>query len=148
MSLSSPITHVSAWKGSSGAGMLSGLQRNVLSLYRSLLRISYQKDLCAAKASNSSTSDRVEHDSVSRCSSSSSSSQSRITFLSCLQNNIVENSTSTTSVHYTRQEFRRRAASVKKTDFKTIEHMIRKGEKHIKLLKMPGVKVISGSSIS
>jgi hypothetical protein len=148
MSLSSPITHVSALKGSSGAGMLSGLQRNVLSLYRSLLRISYQKDLCAAKASNSSTSDRVEHDSVSRCLSSSSSSQSRITFLSCLQNNIVENSTSTTSVHYTRQEFRRRAASVKKTDFKTIEHMVRKGEKHIKLLKMPGVKVISGSSIS
>jgi hypothetical protein len=139
------ITPVSALKGSLGVGTLSGLQRNVLSLYRSLLRISHQKDIAAAKASNLPVCIKTDHDSGNKLSSASSP---RMTFLSCLQNNVTVNPSSTASTHYTRQEFRRRAKSVRRTDLKTIEHMIRKGEKHIKLLKMPGVKVISSSSLS
>lgn len=147
MIIPAPITPVSALKGSLGAGTLSGLQRNVLSLYRSLLRISYQKDISAAKVTNTAMSIQTDHDSGGSKLSSSSPSP-RMTFLSCLQNNVLVNPSSTTSTHYTRQEFRRSAMSVRRTDFKTIEHMIRKGEKHIKLLKMPGVKVVSGSSLS
>lgn len=47
---------------------------------------------------------------------------------------------------YAKAEFRKRAKLVKKTDFKTIEHNIRTGRKHLKLMAMPGVKVFGGSS--
>jgi Complex 1 protein (LYR family) len=48
------------------------------------------------------------------------------------------------STRYAASEFRKQAKSVPKSDFRRIEYMIRKGEKHLKLLKMPGVKVVSG----
>ena len=35
-------------------------------------------------------------------------------------------------------EFRARAGTVSKNDYKTIEHMIRHGNKQVALLKMPG----------
>jgi hypothetical protein len=37
-----------------------------------------------------------------------------------------------------KKEFREKAFSVKKNNFKTIEHMIRHGKKLLKLLNMPG----------
>jgi len=103
-------------------GALSGLQRNVLALYRSLLRKAYEKDGFALTGTGNES----------------------LTFLSCLQPEM----NSSTTTHFTQQEFRRLAASVKKSDFKTIEHMIRKGGKYIKLLQMPGVKVVGGSASS
>ena len=39
-----------------------------------------------------------------------------------------------------RAEFRRQCAEVKRSDFRTIEYLVRKGRKHVKLLQMPGVK--------
>lgn len=52
--------------------------------------------------------------------------------------------TATTTSH-ARAEFRRQAESVRRSDFKTIEYKIRKGRKHVNLLQMDGVKVVSGA---
>lgn len=53
------------------------------------------------------------------------------------------NSDSTAS--YARREFRYQALKVPKKDFRTIEHKLRYGYKQVKLLQMPGVKVVSGT---
>lgn len=50
-----------------------------------------------------------------------------------------------TSVSYARQEFRKQASLVKRTDFRSIEHKIRHGNKQVKLLRMPGVKLVGGA---
>ena len=97
---------------------LSGLQKEVLSLYRRILREAFKKDL-------------------------SSSSAAAPKFVAFLQGK--DQSSSTTSTKYAAQEFRRQAGSVSRSDFKRIEYMIRKGEKQVKLLQMPGVKVIGGA---
>ena len=93
---------------SAPARKLSGLQKDVLSLYRSLLRVAVQKD---------------------RASSATASSSPFTTLLA---------ETGTTS--HAREEFRRQCAEVKRSDFRTIEYLVRKGRKHVKLLQMPGVK--------
>ena len=93
---------------------LSGLQKDVLALYRSTLREATKKD-------------RQLHLQDTAVSS----------FPFLLQSE-------TTTCHYARSEFRKQAQSVKRSDFRTIEYMIRKGEKHLKLLKMPGTKVVQG----
>ena len=49
-------------------------------------------------------------------------------------------------ISYARSEFRKQAKNVRKNDFKKIEYMIRKGHKQLKLLKMPGTKVVTGAS--
>jgi hypothetical protein len=41
------------------------------------------------------------------------------------------------------QQFREKAMSLKKTDFKLIEHMLRWGVKQKKLIEMPGFSVAS-----
>ena len=46
---------------------------------------------------------------------------------------------------YARKEFRHQAHKVPRNDFRTIEHKIRNGYKQVKVLKMPGVKVVSGA---
>jgi hypothetical protein len=45
---------------------------------------------------------------------------------------------------YARDQFRKEASSVKRSDFKTIEYKIRKGKKQLQLLKMPGVDLVGG----
>mmetsp|Transcript_25567 Transcript_25567/g.37770 ORF Transcript_25567/g.37770 Transcript_25567/m.37770 type:complete len:91 (-) Transcript_25567:582-854(-) len=86
---------------------LSGLQRDVLSLYRIILRVTKGKD------------------------------DPGCSFLTCLLKK-------ETSTNYARNEFRRQALIVKRSDFKTIEYQLRKGHKQIKLLKLPGVKSFKG----
>jgi|Transcript_9222 succinate dehydrogenase assembly factor 1 len=100
----------------SGARKLSGLQKDVLSLYRTILREAVKKDRGAVEKEG----------------------QGSRSFNSLL------NARTTTS--YAREEFRRQAASVKRSDFKGIEYRIRKGHKQVKLLQMPGVKVVSGAA--
>lgn len=51
----------------------------------------------------------------------------------------------TTTTSFASNEFRRQCASVKRSEFKKIEYMIRKGEKQLKLLRMPGVTVVGGA---
>ena len=89
---------------------LSGLQKEVLALYRRVLRAAAAKD----RQSNERALIRL----------------------------LADPSTTTC---YAKAEFRRQSQSTRKSDFKKIEYMIRKGDKHIKLLEMPGVKAVHGA---
>jgi hypothetical protein len=103
---------------SSTSRKLSGLQKEVLGLYRSLLREAFKKDQASTAAASNTTIPSFSH-------------------LLAAENN---------SVSYARTEFRRQAQQVKRSDFKTIEYKMRKGQKQIKLLQMPGVKVVGGTT--
>ena len=93
---------------------LSGLQKDVLALYRSILRETIRKD-------RKPTVDI--HAPLNQLFSSSSKS----------------------STSFARDKFREEASSVKRSDFKTIEYKIRKGQKQLKLLQMPGVDLVGGA---
>lgn len=92
---------------------ISGLQKEVLLLYRRLLKEAVKKD------------QHVNTESMR------------------LVNLLKEPGTSSS---YAKAQFRQEAKSVKRSDFKKIEYMIRKGEKYVKLLQMPGVNLVSGTS--
>ena len=89
----------------------SGIQKEVLALYRTLLREASKKDRMAAAAKTDA-------------------SFSKFLFAK------GDNKFSTGHVRY---EFRRQASKVSRKDFRAIEYKIRHGYKQIKLLKMPGV---------
>ncbi|EJK75088.1 hypothetical protein THAOC_03195 [Thalassiosira oceanica] len=91
---------------------LSGLQKDVLALYRSILR-------------QASVIDRQR-----QCKGETSS------FVQLISND------SETSISHAREKFRKEAMSVRRSDFKRIEYKIRKGEKQLKLMKMPGVSLV------
>ena len=93
---------------------LSGLQKSILALYRSILREAVKKDRQTSNLAN-------------------------LSFASLLQ------AQETSTLGYAKVEFRKQASEVKRSDFKKIEYMIRKGEKQLKLLKMPGTKVVAGA---
>ena len=88
----------------------SGLQREVLSLYRLVLREAKQKDHELLQQSSATT-----------------------------------NGTNTT-LHYAKEEFRRQANQIPRSDFQRIEQQLRQGNKQLQLLRMPGVKVVRGVS--
>mmetsp|Transcript_13504 Transcript_13504/g.29350 ORF Transcript_13504/g.29350 Transcript_13504/m.29350 type:complete len:108 (-) Transcript_13504:311-634(-) len=104
---------------------LSGLQKDVLALYRSILREAIRKDHKAlpSRASPSSSNSNAESDRLPVCQLFSTSS----------------------SVAYAREKFRSEALVVRRADFKTIEYKIRKGKKQLELLKMPGVNLVGGA---
>ena len=91
---------------------LSGMQKEVLALYRTFLREAFKKD---------GLTDPI----------------------SPFPSLLVREGTTT---NYARHEFRKQAHQVTRSDFKTIEYKMRKGQKHLKMLQMPGVKVVSGTS--
>ena len=101
----------------SGTLKLSGLQKEVLSLYRKFLREAVKKDREAAEGG----------------------------FANLPMTALLSGGNSSTTTSYAREEFRRQAKAVRRSDFKGIEYRIRKGEKQVKLLQMPGVKVVSGT---
>jgi succinate dehydrogenase assembly factor 1 len=105
---------IDASKGNYRMRRLSGLQKEVLALYRAILRETVKKD-------------RAAH------------ANEKAPFLS----NLLHPGTSTS---FARNEFRKEAGQVKRSDFKMIEYKIRKGQKQLKLLHMPGVKVVGGTS--
>ncbi|GMI38135.1 hypothetical protein TeGR_g8591 [Tetraparma gracilis] len=72
---------------------LSGLQKDVISLYRLVLRTARTKD----------------------------------------------------AVPYAKSRFRAEAGEVARMDFKRIEHGLRQGHKYVKLMGMPGVKLVQGT---
>eukprot|EP00934_Nitzschia_sp_Nitz4_P004924 Nitzschia sp. Nitz4//scaffold21_size171442//168680//169189//NITZ4_002197-RA/size171442-processed-gene-0.35-mRNA-1//1//CDS//3329542519//4914//frame0 len=94
---------------------LSGLQKEVLALYRTIIREAAKKDWQAQPANDAP-----------------------IKLV-----NLWKDSTTTTS--YAKGEFRKQVAAVKRFDFQTIEHKLRYGHKQVKILKMPGVKVVGGA---
>lgn len=93
---------------SGGARKLSGLQKDVLALYRTILREAIKKDRDAAV-------------------------EGRLPVTSLLKAGSVG-----TTTCYAREEFRRQAGTVRRSDFKGIEYRLRKGQKQVKLLHMPG----------
>ena len=105
---------------------LSGLQKDVLALYRSILRQAVHKDRISFLPSDNK-------------------SKGAESLLHYPQVNKLL-STSSSSTAYARDKFRKEALVVKRSDFKTIEYKIRKGKKQLELLKMPGVNVVGGTS--
>jgi len=103
----------------------SGLQKDVLALYRKILREALKKDRT--------------HDELT---SASSTGGKQPSFSSLLLNGRRHGES--TSTAYAAAEFRRQAETVKRSEFKRVEYMIRKGEKQIKLLRMSGVTTIGG----
>ncbi|VEU33775.1 unnamed protein product [Pseudo-nitzschia multistriata] len=89
----------------------SGIQKEVLALYRTLLREATKKDRMVA----------------------GKSSRRPASFTDLL----FANDSSSTA--HARDEFRKQASRLRRNDFRTIEHKIRHGYKQIKLLQMPGV---------
>jgi hypothetical protein len=107
------------------AKRLSGVQKDVLACFRRVLRAAVSKDREVAQLAQEreSLAERPGRPSVGALLQSSSSSTS-----------------------YASKEFRRQAAETKRSDFKKIEYMLRKADKQIKLLSMPGVKIVTGTS--
>jgi hypothetical protein len=101
---------------------LSGIQKEVLALYRTLLREATKKDRAANTNSSSNTTTDFKQLSFTR--------------LLFAENN---NASTSISTAHARNEFRRQALKGSRKDFNGIEHKIRHGYKQIKLLQMPGV---------
>jgi len=102
---------------------LSGLQKEVLQLYRQILREAVKKDRkLPITPSKSIENTQQALQSVNQLLSTRSSTS------------------------YARDEFRKQSAAVCRSDFKTIEYKIRKGRKQLQLLKMPGVDLVGGTS--
>lgn len=110
----------------------SGLQKQVLGLYRRILRVASEKDRSLVATAATATAPS------SSSSSSSTTASSEHVFASARKD-------TNSSTWFARQEFRKQASQVQRNDFKKIEYMIRKGEKHLKLLNMPGVNTIGGT---
>jgi hypothetical protein len=101
------------------AHKLSGLQKQVLALYRALLREAIKKD----KILSASTP---------------------VVQLFASEPPKLDSSDSlhSTTSSFVRSEFRYQAATVKRSDFEKIENKVRQGYKHLKLLRMPGTQVV------
>ena len=97
------------------AARLSGLQKDVLALYRSILRETIRKDRKPLAVENH------------------------------LPLNQLLSPSSNSSTSFARDKFRKEASVVKRSDFKTIEYKLRKGQKQLNLLKMPGVNLVGGA---
>ena len=127
-----------------GGQRLSGLQKDVLSLYRKVLRETLDKDRRNALGGASHANhDTVDND-AARPTLPSVASLLLKTRHAHAVTTLGEDAQTSTS--FAAAEFRRQAASVARNDYKRIEYMIRKGEKQIKLLRMPGVKLVQGSA--
>jgi len=100
------------------ASKQSGLQKQVISLYRKLLRVS------------------LSHDAHTLTYPNMNMEKNGNDFIRAIQ----ESSTSTFAI---RTKFRTRAMSVGRRDIDRIEHLIRQGEKYVKILKMDGYMKIS-----
>ena len=98
---------------------LSGIQKEVLALYRTLLREASKKD----RAANTTTT---------------TTDFKQLSFTRLLFADKNNNNASTSTAH-ARNEFRRQALKGSRKDYNGIEHKIRHGYKQIKLLQMPGV---------
>ncbi len=130
------------------ATRLSGLQKDVLALYRSILREAVRKDrkrdlnpsqTPPAPSSPSKSSPPPLQPSAPK----EPAHRTVCELLTASHDPRIPNSSSS-STAYARDKFRREAALVRRSDFKTIEYKIRKGKKQLQLLKMPGVDVVGG----
>ena len=128
---------------------LSGLQHDVLSLYRRILREAMKKDRLDQEQRRA-TRNNIESDNTSTFTGSKSNRQSfldlRHQISPKLSTTPSDPAIPSTTTAYAIAEFRKQASSVQRSDFKKIDYMIRKGDKQIKLLRMPGVKLVSSTA--
>lgn len=127
----------------------SGLQKQVLSLYRECLRKVIQLSSSSSSLSSSSSSSSSSIASSTIVSSPSSSFSSTVT-----PTIPTDNPSNTTTggitwytndgVQYIRQEFRTKARTVDKLDIQRIEFLIRQGKKRLEILNMANVQNITG----
>ena len=104
----------------SNSKSLSGLQREVLALYRALLREAIKKDAKQLQQHAVPKSSIIKMEMFSRGS----------------------DATTASTVSTVRDEFRRQCYNVDRKDYKRIEHQLRQGYKQVKLLQMPDVKMV------
>ena len=131
---------------------LSGLQQDVMSLYRRTLREAMKKDRLELKQrilQNSVDADGTSNTSLTQHESIESSflklrrrSRERISAAASYPTLPL------TTTAYAIIEFRKQALSVQRSDFKKIDYMIRKADKQINLLRMPSVRLVSGTMSS
>jgi hypothetical protein len=114
----------------------SGLQKQVLGLFRSVLREARRKDSPAGPGTATVSSPESHTTAGSEYASSNLGTASFPLLLS----------DRATTTSYASREFRKQASAVRRSDFKKIEYMIRKGEKQLKVLRMPGVLKVEGTS--
>ena len=113
------------------AKQLSGVQKNVLACFRRVLRAAVSKDRALLPEQW-----LLSQETGGRAEGHNNNLLSLGALLQC----------SSASTFYASREFRRQAAETKRSDFKKIEYMLRKADKQINLLIMPGVKVVRGTS--
>ena len=122
------------------------MQKEVLALYRGLLREAMKKDRLIAAVDTNTTSFTgllFADNNINNNSESSGSygdeERNNIINIGNDNDNDNDNNTASTSTAHARSEFRRQALQVSRKDFRAIEYKIRHGYKQIKLLQMPGV---------
>ena len=113
------------------ASRLSGLQRDVLALYRSILREAVRKDRRGSPPPSTAGNGTGSHPRFGQMLSSAGGGGG--------------GGRRGTTTAFARDQFRREASAVRRSDFKTIEYKIRKGRKQLELLKMPGVDLVGGA---
>lgn len=125
----------------------SGLQKDVLALYRKLLRIAFMKDNDATIIPTLSSLSSPVIPTTTFASTATNTSNTASTPISTtgISSNTRQNDYNGIVSTYIKNEFRKQSLSVKRTDYKTIEYMLRKGYKNIKLLQMPGFKMVRGT---
>ena len=112
---------------------LSGMQKEVLSLYRTLLREATKKDRMLTANTTTTATQQVD--------TSTTTTDFKVPFTRLLFDTNYSSSAIYATTH-TRNEFRRQALHTSRKDFRGIEHKIRHGYKQVKLLHMPGVVTV------
>ena len=126
-------------------GAKSGIQKEVLALYRTLLREASKKDRMTVAVAKPEAEAIPSFLSLLFPIDSSSSNNNNNSSSNNSGDDDVEDNTSIDNVHkksstaHVRYEFRKQASQVGRKDFRAIEYKIRHGYKQIKLLQMPGV---------
>jgi hypothetical protein len=111
----------------------SGVQKQIYGLYRTLLREAAKKDRGNTSAAAVAPTDFSATETIT-------TTPTMATMMKQSLPSLWIHSETTSS--YVRSEFRRQCEKVDRKDFDRIEHQIRHGYKQVKMLQMPGVKVV------
>lgn len=111
----------------------SGIQKEVFTLYRNILREAVKKDRSAAVAAHNGSTSSNSGASIPGTASDARPIVDLLNDKNCMTS-------------HARHEFRKQASQVSRKDFRTIEYKIRHGYKQIKLLQMPGVKKFNSTT--
>lgn len=123
---------------------MSGIQKEVIALYRALLREALKKDRSLVSVTAAARPEGCNNNNNNKSLTNilfTAKSTKKYKDRSSLNQNIAAAAASIfTATSHVRNEFRRQALQVNRKEFKKIEHKIRHGYKQIKLLRIPSVK--------